>query len=590
MTKKICIIFSLFLSLFFSLGSVYASSTELNEMIVNAYIQEDGSAHIQEIWDMDINKGTEVYKVFNKMGASQISHLKVTDENGLQYQNIGEWDTNASRKQKNGKCGLVTKSNGYELCFGIGDYGKRKYTFEYDVSHFVKAYGDKEQGFNYAFFSDMSLKPNKATVTISSPYQFNENNAAIWAFGYEGDVVFEDGKVVMKTKGSYMKGSKMQLLMRIDDGTFSNAYQTSQYFRDILNDAKRGSNYDTGDSYNDEDYSYVSSYEEKSSMGIVGIFSAVIGSIAIIFAFGLIGKKTKHEPSVFSDHIPFNKKNVNMFRDIPCQKDIFEFYFLAKKAGLINEKDRGGMIAAVILRWVQNGYIKFDKTEESHLLFFKKDGFSIDLDKEILCHNYLETTLLKYFREAAGSNHCLETKEFDRWCRDHYSSIDAWFDSIDASVKAEYQRRGLISLEVTNNRFMGINIKKDRDVYDASVREEMEHVTGLKLFLQEMSLIDEKEVIEVKMWEEYLIFASILGIADKVQKQLGEMCPTFDQQSNLDTIYTMHMVHMFAYNSMQASRAAASAAQAARSGGHGGGASFGGGGGGFSGGGGGGVR
>lgn len=589
MKKKICIIFSLFLSLFISMSHVLASSTELKDMTIEAFINDDGSAHIQEIWDMDINKGTEVYKIFNRMGESQITNLQVTDENGLKYQNIGEWDVDASKKEKNGKCGLVKKTDGYELCFGIGDYGERKYTFEYDVSHFVKAYGDKEQGFNYAFFSDMSLKPNKATVTISSPYQFNDENAGIWAFGYEGDVVFEDGKVVMTTKGNYMKGSKMQLLMRIDDGTFSNAYQTSQYFRDILNDAKKGSNYDTSSDYND-DYTLVSAPKENKNVGIAIAITGAIVTVGIVYSTVFSSKKSKKEASVFSDHMPFHSRDVNMFRDIPCQKDIFEFYFLAKKAGLIGEKDRGGMIAAVILRWVQKGYIKFDKTEETHMIFFKKEGFSIDLDKEILCYNSVERKLLSYFKQAAGENRCLETKEFDRWCKNNYTLIDEWFDSIDYFIKAEYRRRGLLVSEEFDTRFMGIHMKKTRDVYDVTVREEMEHVAGLKKFLQEMSLIDEKEVIEVKLWEDYLIFASVLGIADKVQKQLGEMCPAFDQQSNLDTVYTMHMVHMFAYNSMRASQTAAAAAQAARSGGHGGGASFGGGGGGFSGGGGGGVR
>ena len=99
-------------------------------MVVNAYINEDGSAHIQEIWDMNVNEGTEVYKVFDNMGASQISNLQVKDENGLVYRNIGEWDVNASRTEKNGKCGLVTKADGYERCFGVGEYGNRTYTFE----------------------------------------------------------------------------------------------------------------------------------------------------------------------------------------------------------------------------------------------------------------------------------------------------------------------------------------------------------------------------------------------------------------------------------------------------------------------------
>ena len=62
----------------------------------------------------------------------------------------------------------------------------------------------------------------------------------------------------------------------------------------------------------------------------------------IVFGVIFAAKKYRQEPSVFSDYIPFSTKNVNMFRDIPCQKDIFEFYYLAKKAGLIGENDRGG--------------------------------------------------------------------------------------------------------------------------------------------------------------------------------------------------------------------------------------------------------
>ena len=65
---------------------------------------------------------------------------------------------------------------------------------------------------------------------------------------------------------------------------------------------------------------------------------------------------------------------------------------------------------------------------------------------------------------------------------------------------------------------------------------------------------------------------------------MGRLCPTFNEESSLDTVYTMHMVHMFSHNSMYASQ------QASRSSGMGGSSSFGGGGGGFSGGGGGGVR
>ena len=182
---------------------------------------------------------------------------------------------------------------------------------------------------------------------------------------------------------------------------------------------------------------------------------------------------------------------------------------------------------------------------------------------------------------------CLKTKEFEKWCGKHYEDIEEWFSSIDLYIKDEYQKKGLYSLESIATKVLGFNTTKEVEVYDTSIREEMEHILGFKYFLEEMSLIDEKSVIEVKMWEEYLIFASILGIADKVEEQLGKLCPTFNEQSELDTIYTMHMIHVFTRNSMYS---AVNAAQANASSGFGGSSSFGGGGGGFSGGGGGGVR
>lgn len=575
MKKRICILFSLFITCLLSVSYVFGASTQINDMSINAFIKDDGSVHIKEVWEMDVYTGTEVYKVFDNMNASKISNLKVTDDTGRQYKNVGEWDVGASKSEKSGKCGLVTTDNGYELCFGIGNYGSRTYTFEYSVSHFVKQY-TQDQGLNFAFFSELGLDAEYVKITLSSSQLFDENNSSIYAFGYHGNVNFVDGKVVMETNERVNSGEKMQLLMRLNNGMFTDAYPMDQDFQTILDDAKVGS-----------DYTQDSSSSMVESVGIIAICVGAVFAFIAFFAF-IVAKNSNSGKFIFNDHIPIkDKKDIIMFRDIPCHKDIFQFYYLAKKFGLVKDDDRGGLIAAILLRWIQRGYIDFEKREEKTLGVFKKDGFSIDFNRDIQCDYPFEEELLGYFKAAAGANIRLETKEFERWCKSHYSEIDQWFDSIDSYMVRSLQDRHLLRLEKTYKKYCGLKIACDIDCYDASIREEMEHIYGLKAFLEEMSLIDEKEVIEVKMWEEYLIYASVLGIADRVEEQLGKLCPNFNQQSELDTIYTMHMVHMFAYNGMRASY---NAAQSARSDGFGGGASFGGGGGGFSGGGGGGVR
>lgn len=582
MKKKICLIFSLLLILISSLSSlVYGADTHLNDISIHTTLNNDGSAHVQEIWDINIEEGTEIYKVFDNMGDSHISNFNVVDDQGKRYQNIGEWDVDLDKEDKDGKCGVIQDGDRYELCFGIGEYGRRTYTFEYDIANFVQQYQDT-QGFNYAFFSEMELEPQHVKITVSSSHDFNKNNAKIWAFGYQGVVYFDHGDVIMETQSAVPEGAKMQLLMQIDNETFTNAHVNDQSFQKILEDAIDGSEYED-EFYDQGDYYNSFMYKDNTAM-IIAIVFAVIGLIGAVVVVLIVAYTRGRVDFQFNDHIPLNHEPP-MFRDIPCQKDLFQFYYYAKKLGLISDQDRDGLIAAILLRWIKENYIEFQKEEVKQFLFFKKEGYSVDLDQDIPITHPLEKKLFQFFRQAAGSNQVLETDEFESWCKENYEKIDEWFESIDEYIENELREQHLLTLETTYTSFLKIRFSHSTDTYDASIREEMEHIIGLKTFLEEMSMIDEKEVIEVKLWEEYLIFASILQIADKVQEQLGRLCPTFNEQSQLDTIYTMHMVHMFSHNSMKASHDASIAAS-----GGGGSSSFTGGGGGFSGGGGGGVR
>lgn len=122
---------------------------------------------------------------------------------------------------------------------------------------------------------------------------------------------------------------------------------------------------------------------------------------------------------------------------------------------------------------------------------------------------------------------------------------------------------------------------------DDTIYEESKKLYGLKLYLEEFSKINTKEVIEVHLWDEYLMFAYLFGIADKVAKQLKNMYPEVIEQMDYD-YDTLIFINYMSTRSVSAASSARSAAQRYSSGG--GGFSSGGGGGfsgGFSGGGGG---
>ena len=123
---------------------------------------------------------------------------------------------------------------------------------------------------------------------------------------------------------------------------------------------------------------------------------------------------------------------------------------------------------------------------------------------------------------------------------------------------------------------------------DDVLYEDSKKLYGLKLFLEEFSKIDTKEAIEVKLWDEYLMFAYLFGIADKVAKQFKNLYPEYIESLDNIDFDTIIFLNTISARSVSAANSARSRAESYSSGG--GGFSSGGGGGGSFGGGGGGSR
>lgn len=557
---------------------VFASGNDLQSIDMDIYINQDGSALIKETWQMETKEGTENYKEFNNLYGATISDLSVTDETGKTYQYINDWDIDASRQEKKDKCGIIEKNDGYELCYGIGDYGQRTYTMTYKITPFVNQYNDC-QGFNWRLVNqNMDPKPNEFKAIIRSDYQFYDQESDIWGFGYEGKVIFDDqGAIVLSNRNldndSLGDINYVNILVRVPDYTYTNAVDKDESFETVLDDAREGS-----------------SYEDDTDIFAFIIMGIAVVFIAVMIIIAVISKANKNKKIYFSDgndDIP-SMKDVNPFRDIPCNKDIYYFYYVARKAGMIDDDDCSGILCAMLLKWIRDGYVNFEM--EPGTGWFKKDKYEIDFNGEIPTVNNLEKKMLGYFRQASGSNRVLENKEFERWCKENYEEIVDWFDDLITYEENELKSKQVMKTQTTYKKILGIDVSDEKVVYEPSFRDDIIYVKGLKRFLLDFSSIEDKKVIEVKLWEEYLMFASILGIADEVEKQIGKLCPEFNQYSNIDYTYTLYATRRFMYGGVRSASNAYEAAHSSSYSGGGGFSSFGGGGGGFSGGGGGGSR
>lgn len=544
--------------------AVDASGTRVNSIDINCQIDQNGTATFVEKWDMDVSEGTEGYKIFNGMSDQPLKLIGVTDDRGKTYTNIGSWNSDLSKEYKTNKCGLIRDDGHYELCFGLGDYGRRSYTMTYQIDHFVNQYED-QQGINYAFISDMALNVGDVTIRVSGITPYSKDNAKIWAFGYSGSVNFDDGSVVLQTHS--LNSNKMQLLMGLESNAYAspNKRHASEKFEDVVKDAKEGSSYSKGMS------------KEAKIMLFIFITFVIVMVISIIVAVIVFSDSGV----VFENGRTIKGKEVTPFREIPCDKDIFLFYYLAKKLDIIgDDESRGNLISGFILKWVRDGVVTIREKESGAIV--KKKNYDMYLDVDVKFENKQESALYKMFI-LASKDGVLQTKAFQKWCGKHYKKIDSWFTKVDNIIEDSMNKNGYAKTATVYKRVLFWNIPRDRTVWTNKAYDQCLYVWGFNNFLKDEDNMKEKAAIEVKLWDEYLIFAAVLGIADRVEKQLKVAIPRYEEMTTYNSFPIYYYTHTFAHNSMSAATAAASAGQ-------GGSSSFSGGGSSFSGGGGGGVR
>ena len=268
MKKKVLLVFLLtIVAIFITSKKCNANSISSIEMDVN--IDENGNAHVTEVWEASLYQGTEGYRGFKNTAYSNFSisnfSVEMADNSyrtslsflknmesyeQTQYQNsdilettkfsyVDKWNTEASFSDKKYKCGIHKISKGVELCWGISQYGSNKYILKYTINNFVSQYTDT-QGI---YFNLLNLDQNigYAEITIHSDVaQLSLDNTDIWGFGYNGSIVFSDGSIVMNSQGMLDTSDYMVALVRFEEDIFSTSNESKYKFDEIYKSATKG--------------------------------------------------------------------------------------------------------------------------------------------------------------------------------------------------------------------------------------------------------------------------------------------------------------------------------------------------------------
>lgn len=522
-----------------------AAANNVSDINIDVTVKNDGSALIVQHWTGTFNEGTENYIPINTGGIG-VSDLAVSDEKG-EYEYTDGWDVNAGFDEKAGKCGINPTSDGVELCFGISDYGEKAYTIGYTVTDFIKGYSDFD-GTNFMLINPgMSTFPTMGTITLSmeNGMLLDENSAGIWAFGFKGDINFSEGKVIAKTSEPLEGDNSMIIMLRLNKGIISPETSLDKSFEEVKSRAFEGSDY----SYDEE----LTPFEEVLSYIILFSVPALI-----IFLIFLMFKRRREIKKFYRES--------QYYRDVPNGGDIEVSYFLSRQFNVAH--DESLIIGALMLSMINGGSIEPETAED--IGFFGKTKQTVNLKLVKPPKTAVENRLYNVLVSAAGDDGVLQEKELERYAYKNPKAINSIMDGAEEDGKAQFINRG----GAVKNSCRRIKHLTE------SGKDELSQVMGLKKYLDEFSLISERSVDETIIWQDYMVYAALFGIADKVISQLKKLYPdriAEFEDYNRNVIIT-HSYYTSMYNSAQRAQ------QAARTSGAGGASSIGGGGG-FSGGG-----
>ncbi len=457
-----------------------AAQSRLNDLDIRVVLAKNGDAHITETRKMTITmEGTECYIPIGNTGRSVVKDFAVSDETGRQYAPQAVWDVDWSRAMKTHKCGMVLTSNhGYELCWGIGESGERTYTAEYKVTGLVEGYSESD-GFNWMFVA-RRMKPMpqhvKLTITTDDGTLLTDSVANIWAFGYGGDIHFRDSAIVAETTEAFKDDDAMIVMCEFAKGLFSPSAQYEESFETVKAKAFEGSDYLEEESKNKDPW-WMTPLEWICGGGL--IFLALCGLLWEPMA-RLVNK--------------FRYRNVGWYRDIPVDGD------LALANSLQNDvyqtRDYNKLMSASLLKLVRLGAIGIDSSTGKPRYIVKPWT-----EDESLPNFKLLKSIYDIFKNAAGDDQRMDPHELTIYMENEKNFSPVYhFLSMLHTIHIESR---------------------------ATTKTDTIQMLGLKKFLTDFTLIDEREVQEVALWKDYMVWATLFGCATTVVKQMQKINPEY---------------------------------------------------------------
>ena len=590
-------------------NNVYAAESDnlyLNKLDFYAEVNSDGSMRVTETWDIDIRDTNTLYKTFEMDKKKFSSFEDVTVRDVTNNKTFTQIDEEMYHVTKDCYYGLQKSNGDFEIAWGVGlddSYDTRTYEISYTVTDAIGKYNDYAELYWQFVGEDFEISASEVTGTIILP-ESADNKEDIKVWGHTEEL---NGEIYVTAKN--------EISFQIDNFNAGHYIEVRSLFpTDMIQS--------TGREYAEDRYNTVLQEETnwanqanlrrtwdsiKDKVIIVFIIFVVI-AIIIIF----IQKAVKYGKKLgeLKKYIPEQK--LDYFRELPEKNTTpGEAVYILEEPYNKFTSYFGKILSATLLDLKLKKYIDLktekDQKGKEKIIISRLKQPDDNLKED-------EKTILKFICNIDKKEEEITVKRLEKYISDHYPSVEKLIKQSEKAIEKQlgeediYNKKqkeeylnysGLagvyyvfailtliiilwafpLAIVFLINGILCSSVKKNINVLTQKGINDKEKWKGLKKYMEDFSLLNEKEVLAIEVWEQYLVYATAFGIADKVLKQLKTVYPNIDELDNINSSAYMYFIYHSNFSS-SISNSISSSISSAYSSSSGGGGGFSGGGGG----------
>ena len=509
-----------FLSFVIPSTTIHAEQT-VKRMGIDVALDDQGTATFTENWTVTADEGSEIYKALKLDGSQLLSDYQVTMD-GHPFKYVDVWNTEDTKGQKAYRYG----QNGDELNWGITKYGTHHYKIQYKITSFVEQTKTKQMIAWQFLNRNVAISPQHLTVKI---HDNNKTFAAnkgygIWGFGFEGNTKFSNGDVLIKNTKPLREDNRVKIIMKLPRHTYPTSNRSERSFDSYIKEAFKGSSFDY-DKYK------AGKTDTEQSFNWDWLWNAAYAApFIIVFYFSarnIIKKKgyRKYYPSLKK----LAKQTQGQYkRELPTD-DVWQAY------AFISSLVDGYILAAnycsvMILSLLKDNLITLSE-EDDETVIHLNEGLNAE---------QLPSGLAKFYdilQTAAEDGEVTKQKLASYFQSNFEDSQEIWRLLLINSNDYGQQHKLIYPIDqYQTNKKSETKANKYAQVHNGSaltpdglnVRKDF---VRLKNYLQDFTLLEERTPKEVGLWDDLMLAAAALGIAEQVAADLEKVYPTYREES-----------------------------------------------------------